>query len=84
VTVVVRLRAALVGGPDGPSGWALSNGTGGRTTLSLEALLCLEHKLRTDGDHDAAEDLHGQVTTLARIAESWRHRDRDRLEQITS
>jgi hypothetical protein len=81
-----RLRAALVGGADGPSGWALSNGSGGRTTLSLEALLCLEHKLRADGDPDAADDLHRQVTTLARVAEAWRprDRDRDRLEEVAS
>jgi hypothetical protein len=83
-----RLRAALVGGHDGPSGWTLSNGLGGRTTLSLEALLCLEHQLRADGDPEAADDLHRQVTTLARVAEAWRHRDRDRdrelLEEVAS
>jgi hypothetical protein len=54
--------------------------------LSLEALLCLEHKLRANGDTDTADDLHRQVTTLARIAEAWRHRDRDRdpLEDVAS
>jgi hypothetical protein len=81
-----RLRAALVGGAGGPSGWALSNGAGGRTAVSLEALLCLEHKLRADGDTDTADDLHRQVTTLARVAEAWRHRDRDRdrLKEVVS
>jgi hypothetical protein len=76
------LRAALVGGANRPSGWALSNGAGVRTALSLEALLCLENKLRTDGQHDAANDLYHQVTTLARIAEAWRHRDHDLPEDV--
>jgi hypothetical protein len=79
-----RLSAALVGGADGPSAWALSNGAGGRTAVSLEALLCLEHRLRVDGDTEAADDLHRQITNLARIAEAWRHRDRDRLEEVVS
>jgi hypothetical protein len=73
-----RLRAALLGGPHGPSGWALSNGSGRRSAVSLEALLCLEHQLRAAGDLSAADDLYRQVTILARVAEAWRQPDPDR------
>jgi hypothetical protein len=70
-----RLRATLVGGPHGPSGWALSNGSGRGSVVTLEALLCLEHKLRSAGDLNAADDLYRQVTTLARVAEAWQQPD---------
>jgi hypothetical protein len=73
-----RLRAALVGGPHGPSGWALSNDSGRGSAVSLEALLCLEHQLRVAGDLGAADDLYRQVTILARVAEAWRLPDPDR------
>jgi hypothetical protein len=38
----------------------------------LEALVCLERQLRSDGDVNAANDLYQQVTTLAGVAEAWR------------
>jgi hypothetical protein len=73
-----RLRATLAGGSAGPSGWALSDGSGAARKVTLEALLCLERKLRTDGNTGAADDLYRQITALAGVAEAWRHPERDR------
>jgi hypothetical protein len=50
----------------------LTAGTRARKNVSLEALVCLEHQLRADGDVDAANDLYLQVTKLAGVAEAWR------------
>jgi hypothetical protein len=72
VTRRTPLQAELLGGRDGPSGWTLTAGPGAPKNVSLEALVCLERRLRSDGDVSAANDLYQQVTMLAGVAEAWR------------
>jgi hypothetical protein len=78
------VRAALVGGSGGPTGWTISDGRGAARPVTLEALMCVEHQLRANGDAEAADDLYRQITTLCRVAEAWRHVGHDRrLEEAS-